>query len=171
MCAIVKTRVWNLSSLWRHYETKTNECSRIVYITEKAVHQHAQNIHFGLFDAAWLFKLTGWFHIHLFLFISSKITMIECVRSEYMYFLLHYNANGLVCFSFEYVVLNIRRISNMSQVSTLRMNARIWAFNGGNACHILILVDLWETQPSHCITNGDIHYQHVTRGSREVTVR
>ena len=31
----------------------------MVYISEKAVHQHAQNVTFGLFAAAWLFRLAG----------------------------------------------------------------------------------------------------------------
>ena len=33
----------NLVSVWRHLETKPNEGSRIIYITEKVVHQHMQN--------------------------------------------------------------------------------------------------------------------------------
>ena len=61
--------VSNLASVWHHWETKTNEGSGIIYITEKAAHQHTQNITFRLFAAAWLFRLTGWFHIHFFLFI------------------------------------------------------------------------------------------------------
>ena len=48
----------------------TNEGSRMVYITEKFAHQHAQNTTFRLFAAASLFSLTGWFYIHLF--YSSK---------------------------------------------------------------------------------------------------
>ena len=55
----------NLASMWRHKETKTNEGSD----TEKAAHQHEQNVTFGLFATALLFRLTGWFHIHLFLYI------------------------------------------------------------------------------------------------------
>ena len=50
--------------------TKTNGGSRIVYITEKLVHQHAQHTTYGLLPAASLFIFTGWFHIHLF--YSSK---------------------------------------------------------------------------------------------------
>ena len=57
ICAIVKA--WlillgssNVASVWRHYEIKTNKGSRIVYITEKLAHQHAQNATFGLFAAA-----------------------------------------------------------------------------------------------------------------------
>ena len=61
----------NLASVLHNKETKTNEGSRIVYITEKAAHQHAQNTTFGLFAAASLFRLSGWFHIHLFLFIKN----------------------------------------------------------------------------------------------------
>ena len=59
------------SRIWRHWETKIGEGSRVIHITEKAAHQHAQNLTFGLFAAAWLLRLTGWFHIHLF--YSSKI--------------------------------------------------------------------------------------------------
>ena len=50
-------------------ETKTNEGFRIIYITEKAEHQHAQNVTCWLFPAIWLIRLTGRFHIHLILFI------------------------------------------------------------------------------------------------------
>ena len=50
---------------------KTNEGSRSVYITEKVAHHHVQNATFGLFAATSLFRLTGWFHIHLF--YSTKI--------------------------------------------------------------------------------------------------
>ena len=42
---------------------------RIVYITEKRARHHAQNATYVLFAAASLFRLTGWFHIHLFSFI------------------------------------------------------------------------------------------------------
>ena len=57
-------------SLFRcHVCTVVNERSRIVYIAEKAAHQHAQNVTFGLFAATLLFRLIGWFHIHLYLFI------------------------------------------------------------------------------------------------------
>ena len=38
---------------------KTNQGSHIVYITEKAAHQHAQNVTYGLVVAACLFRLTG----------------------------------------------------------------------------------------------------------------
>ena len=62
--------VTNLAYIWFHEEAKANEGSPIVSITEKAVLQHVQNTTFGLFAAASLFiRLTGWFHIHLFLFI------------------------------------------------------------------------------------------------------
>ena len=44
--------VSNLISVWRHYETKTNEGSRIACITEKVAHQHVQNATFGLFTTA-----------------------------------------------------------------------------------------------------------------------
>ena len=48
---------------------KTNECSRIVYITGKRAHHHAHNATFGLFAAASGSRLTGWYHIHLLSFI------------------------------------------------------------------------------------------------------
>ena len=44
----------------------------IVYLIEKLAHQHAQNATFGLFVAARLFMFTGWFYIHLFLFILRQ---------------------------------------------------------------------------------------------------
>ena len=47
--------------------TKTNEGSRIVNSTEALARQHAQNATFGLFAAANLFRVTGWFHIHFFI--------------------------------------------------------------------------------------------------------
>ena len=50
----------------------TNGGSRIVYIREKLAHEHAQNTTCGLSTAASLFKLTGWFHIHLFSFIKAQ---------------------------------------------------------------------------------------------------
>ena len=52
---------------------RTNEGSRIVYITEKLMRQHAQNTTLSLFAASSLFRLTGWFHIHLF-FHSSYLS-------------------------------------------------------------------------------------------------
>ena len=61
--------VWNLAYVWRHKETKTNEGSHIVYITEKLARKYEQNVTFDLFAAASRFRLTGWVHIHLFLFI------------------------------------------------------------------------------------------------------
>ena len=65
--------VSNMASMWRHEEKRTNEGPRVVYITEKAALQHAQNTTFGLFAAADLFRLTGWFHIHLF--YLSKVSI------------------------------------------------------------------------------------------------
>ena len=51
-------------------ETKTNEGSFIVYITEKLdARQHAQNATSVLFATASLFRLTALFQIHLFLSI------------------------------------------------------------------------------------------------------
>ena len=55
----------NVTSL----EDKDQRGSCIFYITGKLAHQYAQNTTFGLFAAASLFRLTGWFHIHLLLFI------------------------------------------------------------------------------------------------------
>ena len=61
----------DLASAWGPEGTKTkvSELNRIIYITEKPVQQHAQSATFGLFIKASMFWLTGWFHIHLFLFI------------------------------------------------------------------------------------------------------
>ena len=44
----------------------TKQAVCVVYIIEKHVRQHGQNTTFGLFVEASLFRLTGWFHIHLF---------------------------------------------------------------------------------------------------------
>ena len=44
--------VSNLASVWHYWETKTNEGMCIVYITEKAAHQHVQNTILGLFAPA-----------------------------------------------------------------------------------------------------------------------
>ena len=62
--------VSNLESVW---ETKPNEGSCIVYITEKA----AQNVTFGLLAAAWLFRLTGWFPIMVLANIWKQGVQIE----------------------------------------------------------------------------------------------
>ena len=72
--AIVNTWLYQGSRIWPHSDatrTQTNEGSSFVNITEKAAHQHAQNVTFWYFAAAWLFRLTGWFYIHLF--YSSKV--------------------------------------------------------------------------------------------------
>ena len=44
----------------------SNQGSRIIYITEKHVRQHAQSTTSGLIEEASIFRLTGRFHIHLF---------------------------------------------------------------------------------------------------------
>ena len=59
------TGVSYLVSTWGHEGTRTNQDSRIIYITEKP--EHAQSTTFGLVVEASLLRLTGWFHIHLFL--------------------------------------------------------------------------------------------------------
>ena len=42
----------------------------IIYIAEKSVHEQAQNATFWAIRSSLVVsKLTGWFHIHLFLFI------------------------------------------------------------------------------------------------------
>ena len=61
ICAKVKT--------WLTQKKKINEVSYFVYISEKVAHQLARNMTFGLFTTASLVKLSGLFHINLFLFI------------------------------------------------------------------------------------------------------
>ena len=64
------TGVSDLPSAHGHKETRTNQGSRIIYITDKPVPQHplrnVQRTTFGLLVKASLLRLTGWFHIHLF---------------------------------------------------------------------------------------------------------
>ena len=73
ICATVKTRLSQRSPIWLQCNATGRQrpmrALRSLNITEKASHQHAQNTTFGIFATAWLFRLTGWFHIHLFLFI------------------------------------------------------------------------------------------------------
>ena len=45
----------------------TNQGSRIINITEKPVRKH--HLTFAILVEACMFRLTGWFHIHLLLFI------------------------------------------------------------------------------------------------------
>ena len=66
--------VSDLASAWGHEGTRTNQDSRIIYIKEKHVQNHAQSTAFGLFIEVSLFRLTRWFHIHLFLFIEDNHT-------------------------------------------------------------------------------------------------
>ena len=74
ICAIVKVWTCQGSLIWHQHEvTRTNQGSRIIYIKEKTVHQHAQSTTFGLLVEANLFRLTGSFHIHFFFFFSSKL--------------------------------------------------------------------------------------------------
>ena len=65
--------VSDLASAGLQEGTRTNQGSCIVYIPKKPVLQHAQNKTFGQLAEASLFRLTGWFHIHLF--FISKINM------------------------------------------------------------------------------------------------
>ena len=67
--AIVKVdmpEVSDLASAWGPEGTRTNQGPCIIYIMEKPARPHAQKATFVLFAAA---RLTGWFHIRLFLFI------------------------------------------------------------------------------------------------------
>ena len=49
----------------------------IVLLTlKKYAHKHAQNTTFGQFAAASLLRLTGWFHIHMFLFSSENLPTV-----------------------------------------------------------------------------------------------
>ena len=60
-----------------------SEGSRIVYITEKAVHQHAQNITFGLFAAAWLFTVDQLVSYPLvFIHLSQRVMRRSCETTE-----------------------------------------------------------------------------------------
>ena len=68
------TGVSDLASARGHEGKRTNQGSHLIYITEKPVHQHAQNTTFGLFATASLFRFTGWFYTHLF--YSSKMRCI-----------------------------------------------------------------------------------------------
>ena len=65
--------VSDLASARRQEGTRANEGSSIVYITENLVRHHAQNTTYELFVGASLFRLTGWFHINLFIFFSSQV--------------------------------------------------------------------------------------------------
>ena len=62
--------VSDLALAWGHEGTRTDQGSRIIYITKKPNRQHAQSTILGLFVEANLFRLTGWFHIHLFIYLS-----------------------------------------------------------------------------------------------------
>ena len=78
----MKTWLSQGSRIWPQCDVTRRQRPIIVYITEKAAHQHAQNLTFGLFTAAWLFRLTGLFHIHLFLFIEATIHGCHSYRSK-----------------------------------------------------------------------------------------
>ena len=65
------------ASAWGHEGTRTNQLGTgIIYITEKPDRQHQLSMRSAqivcylltLVEAS-LFRVTGWFHIHLFLFI------------------------------------------------------------------------------------------------------
>ena len=86
----MKASLWQGSRVWPKCDVTRrqrpgNEGSCIVYITEDFAHQHAQNTTFGLFAAASLFLLTGWFPIHFVLliydfsfFLSEVWTCMQC---------------------------------------------------------------------------------------------
>ena len=61
--------VSDLTSAWDPEGTRTNQASRVVKSTKNPVLQYAQSATFVLFVEASLFSKSGWFHIHLFLFI------------------------------------------------------------------------------------------------------
>ena len=63
--------VSDLASTWGHEGTRTDQGYPIIYITEKPDRLHAQSTTYGLFVDASLLRLTGRFHIHLFLFLSK----------------------------------------------------------------------------------------------------
>ena len=66
----------DLASAWGHEGTRTNQGFGIIYIAEKPDRQHQLSMRsvqilgylLTLVEAC-LFRVTGWFHIHLFLFI------------------------------------------------------------------------------------------------------
>ena len=64
-CLCQGSGIWPKCDITRGQLT-TGEGFCIVCITEKLAHQHEQNATFGLF------RLTTWFHIHLFLFIQDS---------------------------------------------------------------------------------------------------
>ena len=67
-------RVFDLTSTLGHEGTRTNQGSRIIYITEKPTRKPAQCTTFELFIEAGLFRLTGWFHNPLdFIYLSKYL--------------------------------------------------------------------------------------------------
>ena len=74
----------------------TNKGSHIV---EKHARKHAQSTTFRLFVEASLFRLTGWFHIHLFLFIyaSIAVTMNLVIRNLFIVTFLSFTIPVLLC--------------------------------------------------------------------------
>ena len=81
----------------RGYEgTMTNKGSHIV---EKPARKHAQSTTFRLFVEASLFRLTGWFHIHLFfIYLSFYRRYDEFGYSEsiYRHFSVIYDSSVVV---------------------------------------------------------------------------
>ena len=78
--------VTDLASAWGHEGTRTTQGSGIIYVTEKPDRQHqlsmrsAQILGYQLtLVEASLFRVTGWFHIHLF-FINLRFKVEETSR-------------------------------------------------------------------------------------------
>ena len=65
------SEVTDLALACGHEGRMPNQGSLIVYITEKHARQYAQSTTYVLFVEASLFRLTGWFHIHLFFYLSK----------------------------------------------------------------------------------------------------
>ena len=72
--AIVKTWLSQESRIWPRCDVawRQRRMRTYIYIVEKAAQQRAQNVAFGIFAAAGLLRLTGWFHISI-CFYSSKM--------------------------------------------------------------------------------------------------
>ena len=86
ICTIVKIWLSKGSQIWPQCDVtrrQTDEGSRIVYITEKAAHHHAQNVIFGLFKPGCLGWLAGFIST---CFYSSKVSALDdsdiCVFQE-----------------------------------------------------------------------------------------
>ena len=75
----MKTSLSQGSQIWPR-----RDVTSMIYITEKAAHQHAQNITLGIFDADWLFRLTTWFRIHLFLEVVVQQPLFSSLLLSYI---------------------------------------------------------------------------------------